>query len=102
MNNNLRYGVIPAKRSAQGTSAQSTPIVPSITSNTGSPTAGSNQTRRRSNERSTVGIIANSHNTARMPGTEVDQGNDTTSATAAPSASRANMSRLNASCIDEP
>src|SRR6185295_5715539 len=101
MNNSLRYGVTPAKRSAQGTSAQSTPMTPSITKTTGSPPAGKAATRR-SNEKSSVGINANSHNTARMPVAEVDQGSDTTSATASPSASRAKFSRLNAlNCIGQ-
>src|SRR5664280_2314427 len=95
MHNSFKNDSTPSKRSAHATFAQSTPRAPIVTNNTGIPPAGTNITRR-SDGRSSVGIIASSQNPVSIPGAEVDHGSDTASTTARPSASRAKCLRSNA------
>src|ERR1039458_661080 len=94
MHNSFKNDSTPSKRSAHATFAQSTPRAPIVTNNTGIPPAGTNITRR-SDGRSSVGIIASSQNPVRIPVAEVDHGSDTASATARPSASCAKCLRSN-------
>ena len=68
------------------------PTSASAHSSTGRPPAGVESTRRNA-AASSVGIRTISHSPARMPVADVDHGSETTSATANPSASRAQRSR---------
>jgi hypothetical protein len=101
MHNSLRNDSSPCKRSAHGLFAHSTPTALSVTSNIGSPPAGTKSTRR-SEETSIVGINARSHNRTRIPVAEVDHGSEIASATARMLANRTKSSRLNARTLNDP